>query len=302
MIGRTKANQEGILLLGSPHMPVLNSEGPQFSPPKPKEHGAWGMLFIPFVTGVGIAGSLTIETLWLLIAVTFAFLSQKPYANLLSPKQSLPGTLWMRRNLAWFCVYGGTSSGLFAYLYLYYQMKGLKIFGLLGVPIVLAFSYFIRSKQVRTMPGELAGIIGLTMTGPMAHYAATGLIQAVGFWLWVLCILYFASSIFYVKAVVQSHLRVRSKMSTQPSGMETACRFYHIGLAIILLELVILKCLPLIAAFAFIPIIIRGLWAGLKSRPRLNFAIIGWTEVGYSIFFALVLIVCLRVGPAFPFR
>jgi len=283
-------------------MPDLNSEGPQFSPPKPKEHGAWGMFCVPFVIGVGTAGSLTIETLWLLIAVTFAFLSQKPYAHLLSPKPSFPGAKWMRRNLAWFCVYAGTSAGVFACLYLHYQMKGLQIFGLLSIPIVLAFSYFIRSKQVRTVPGELTGIIGLTMTGPMAHYAATGKIQALGLWLWVLCILYFASSIFYVKAVVQNYLRVRSKVSTQLSGMETACRFYHIGLAVILLGLVILKCLPPIASFAFIPIIIRGLWASLKSRPRLSFAVIGWTEVGYSIFFALVLIAGLRVGLAYPPR
>ena len=238
-----------------------------------------------------------LETLWLLIAVTFAFLSQKPFAQLLSPKESSPGAKWIRRNLAWFCIYAGTSAGIFAVLYFHYQMKGLKIFGLLGIPIILAFGYFVRRKEVRTVPGEMAGIIGLTMTGPMAYYVATGEIQAVGFWLWILCILYFASSIFYVKAVVQSYVKLRSKLpsgfgwhgdslSSLPSGNDCSfsCSYW------------ILRQLPPLGVLAFVPVIIRGLRVSSKSQARLNFAIIGWSEVGYSIFFALFLIAGLRAS------
>jgi len=259
------------------------------------------MLYIPFVIGVGIAGSFNPETLWLLAAITLAFLSQKPYGQLLTAKESTlsPGSRRLKLQFAWFCLYAGSSAGSFAWLYLRYQLKALKMFGLLIVPIVLTFSYFIRCRQVRTVWGELAGIIGLTMTGPMAHYAATGKIRAVGFALWGLCILYFAGSIFYVKAVVQNHLRGRSKLPTGSSGMEKACRLYHVGVIAVLLSLVILEQLPAIIFLGFIPVIIRGLWVSSRSRPRLNFAIIGWTEVGYSIFFALVLIAGLGGGVAF---
>jgi hypothetical protein len=192
---------------------------------------------------------------------------------------------------------------LFAWLYLHFQLKGLKIFGLLMIPIVALFSYFIRRREIRTVWGELVGIIGLTMAGPMAHYAATGKMQVVGFALWGLCILYFAGSIFYVKAVVQNFLRGRSKLAAGSSGMEKACRLYHLGVFTVLLTLVIMRQLPAIVSLAFIPVIIRGVWISSKPRARLNFAIIGWTEVGYSIFFALVLIAGLREGlnfSAFP--
>ncbi len=286
-------------------MPNRNSSSSQFTLPKPKEHGAWGMLYIPFVIGVGIAGNLTLETLWLLIATTFAFLSQKPFAQLLSPKESSPGAKWIRRHLAWFCIYAGISAGSFAVLYFHYQVKGLKIFGLLGIPIILAFGYFVRRKEVRTVSGEIAGIVGLTMTGPMAYYVATGEFQAVGFWLWILCILYFVSSIFYVKAVVQSYVRLRSKLPSNSAGMAIACRFYHLGMIVILLLLWILRQLPPLGVLAFVPIIIRGLRVSSKSRSRLDFAIIGWSEVGYSIFFALFLIGGLRASQglsAIPLR
>lgn len=273
-----------------------NSSSSQFTLPKPNEHGAWGMLYIPFVMGVGIAGSFTIETFWLLIAVTSAFLSQKPFAQLLSHKESSSGSRRIRRHLAWFCVYTGTSAGIFAVLYFRYQVEGLRIFALLGIPIILLFGYFVRRKEVRTVSGEMAGIAGLTITGPMSYYVATGEFRAVGFWLWFLCILYFVSSIFYVKAVVQSYLQFKSKLPSNSAEMAGACRFYHLGLIVILLLLWILRQLPPLGVLAFVPIIIRGLRVSSKSRSRLDFAIIGWSEVGYSIFFALFLIGGLRAS------
>ena len=141
-------------------MSTRNLNGSQFTLPKPKEHGAWGMLYVPFVMGVSIAGSLPHETLWLLMATTCAFLSQKPFAQLLSKKESPPHAQKMRHTLAWFCVYAGTSAVIFAFLYFQYQLKGLRIFGLLGIPIVLAFSYFVRHKEVRTVSVRRSGSLG----------------------------------------------------------------------------------------------------------------------------------------------
>ena len=275
-------------------MPTRKLFESQLNVPKPKEHGAWGMLFVPFVMGVGIAGSLNLATLWLLMAVTFAFVSQKPFAQILSTKGSFSGVKMMRHSLAWLFFYAGTSATIFAWLYFHYQLKGLRIFGLLGIPIVLVFNYFVGLKKVRTVSGEMTGIMGLTMSGPMAHYVATGAIQSVGFWLWILCIFYFASSIFYVKAVVQGFLGQRSNLPSGSTGMERACRLYHLGLLAMLLLLLVLKQLPPIGVLAYLPVVIRGLRVSSKPQTRLNFAIIGWSEVGYSIFFALLVIAGLR--------
>ena len=61
-----------------------------------------------------------------------------------------------------------------------------------------------------------------------------------------------------------------------------------------LLLLLVLRQLPPIGALAYLPVIIRGLRVSSKAQTRLNFAIIGWSEVGYSIFFALFLMAGLR--------
>jgi YwiC-like protein len=45
-----------------------------FAPPQPKEHGAWGMLYVPLLTAVGIAGSFNIPVLVMAAAVTLVFL------------------------------------------------------------------------------------------------------------------------------------------------------------------------------------------------------------------------------------
>src|SRR4029453_15549508 len=43
--------------------------------PKPKEHGTWGMLYVPLVTATGIAGTLNARVLLVAAAGTFVFLS-----------------------------------------------------------------------------------------------------------------------------------------------------------------------------------------------------------------------------------
>ena len=62
----------------------------------------------------------------------------------------------------------------------------------------------------------------------------------------------------------------------------------------ILLLLLVLGQLPPIGVLAFAPVVIRGLRVSSKPQTRLNFAIIGWSEVAYSIFFALFLVAGLR--------
>ncbi|MFN8005789.1 MAG: YwiC-like family protein [Terriglobia bacterium] len=270
----------------------------QLNPPTPKEHGAWGMLLVPFVMGVGVVGHFTIETLWLLAAVLLAFLSQKPFAQLLTTQERISTSRKLKRSLAWFGIYAGSSAAIFLILYVPYQMKGLRLFGFLGSPVILAYSYFVWRKAVRSVLGELAGIAGLTMTGPMACYAAAGEIRAVGFWLWAFCILYFVSSIFYVKAVVQKFLRLKSGQPSSLHGMEWACLLYHLGMIGVLLALFILRILPLTGLLAFLPVAVRGLQVSFKTSGRLNFAIIGWSEVGYSIFFAIFLVAGLRSSEA----
>ncbi|HYE72055.1 MAG TPA: YwiC-like family protein, partial [Blastocatellia bacterium] len=43
----------------------------------PKEHGAWAMLYVPFVVGALVAGRFQLSLLFLLLATTAVFISRE---------------------------------------------------------------------------------------------------------------------------------------------------------------------------------------------------------------------------------
>ena len=85
---------------------------------------------------------------------------------------------------------------IFSSLYYVYDLIALPQFAWIAIPIAATFTLFLWKNRVRSVAGELVGICGLTLTAPLAHYAAVGEIQLLGLWLWALCILYFSSSVF----------------------------------------------------------------------------------------------------------
>jgi hypothetical protein len=263
------------------------------TPPKPKEHGAWGMLYVPLVIAVGIAGVVNLEVLFLTLAVTLLFLSQRPYTQLLTNPTMRQDLALARRHVSWLAIYWSASAVLVGLLYVQYDLTALSQFAWMGIPIATAFTFFLKKNRARSVAGELTGICGLTLTAPLAHYAATGKVQPLGFWLWGLCILYFASSVFYVKAIVAQFLSLRSKATNGVYGL--VCGLYHVCLLILLAGLVVLGKIPGLVLVAFLPVIFRGLMRLRRPQAKLSFARIGWTEVAYSIVFASVSILAMRL-------
>ena len=266
---------------------------PTLTMPKPKEHGAWGMLYIPLVTAVGVSGTWNVRVLLMALTATLIFLSQRPYSQLLTNRRIRSDARLRQRNLIWLAFYWTASGILISLLYFHYGLETLPQFAWIGVPVAAAFTWFLKKKRMRTVAGELVGICGLTLTAPLVHYASVGQVQPVGFWLWGLCILYFTSSVFYVKAVVANSLKARSPSVVEPMYRQL-CGSYHLGLLALMAGLVLLDQGPAILPLAFLPVIMRGLLGIRKRNSKLNFARIGWTEVGYSLFFALVTALAIR--------
>ncbi|HZL85286.1 MAG TPA: YwiC-like family protein, partial [Candidatus Krumholzibacteria bacterium] len=53
----------------------------------PKEHGAWAMLYVPFVLGVVVAGHVVWPTLWALLAMTALFFGREGLRRLRRARQ-----------------------------------------------------------------------------------------------------------------------------------------------------------------------------------------------------------------------
>lgn len=252
----------------------------------PKEHGAWAMLYVPFVLGLLVAGRLSWSVLLLFLAVSALFISREALQ------------VWWRARAR------GRSAPHEAKLLLIY----LGIAALCGLPLLLVAHLYwllpiggiglalliINGKQAvdleaRTVSSELLAIGGLTLTAPAAYYAARGLWEATALWLWVLSALYFASSVFYIKLRIY---RLNPRKQDEQRRAWQSCAVYHSFLCVALLAFWLTGNLPLFVLLAFAPVLARTLWSLFKPVTQVNLRRAGLMEIGYSIIF----LVCLALS------
>ena len=84
-----------------------------------------------------------------------------------------------------------------------------KLFWLIPLGMATLCLLFLNAQQAvrredRTIGGETMAILGLTLTAPTAYYTASGDLDATALRIWLMCALYFTSSVFYVKLRVHS--------------------------------------------------------------------------------------------------
>jgi hypothetical protein len=131
---------------------------------------------------------------------------------------------------------------------------------------------------------ELLAIAGLTSSALASRAVLIGEIDKEGYLLWMLCFLYFSSSVFYIK------MRVSRQTNNKASNKLTFwCTAFHIALVLALINLAFAKIIPLYTVAAYIPIVIRA-FLGISASGKVNVRRIGIAEVVYTIIFACILI------------
>ena len=252
----------------------------------PKEHGAWAMLYVPFVLGTAVAGRVNWPVLLLLLSATAAFISRE---SLL--------VYWRARARG----RDATEAGKALLIYL-------ALAAAFGLPLILAFELFwliplggigaalllINGRQAARMEeretmSEIMAIAGLTMTAPAAYYAASGRWELTAFWLWLLSALYMASSVFYIKLRVY---RLNPRKQAEQRLALRSCAFYHSFLIVALPALIVAGSLSLIAFIAFAPALVRTFWGMLAPKSKVNLTRAGILEIVYSLIF----LVCAALG------
>jgi hypothetical protein len=238
-------------------MPVSSGKPvrlPATNPPMPREHGAWGILLIPFATAVGVADVWNLPVTLLLASVLCFYIARTSY---------------LKKNYRWTV---GLLAGCVACtlpLLFVWKLWWLAAFGAVAAP--LAFR-----KTERGVAMQLLAVAGLTMTAPAAWYAATGQLE---YRLWLLNALYFAGGIFYVK------MHVATAIARQPTKRLPVAIYYGALTGL-------LAWWPL--GLAFVPVIVRAFVGAARVLPVLRIKRLGWTEVAYSIVFAVSLVALIR--------
>jgi len=242
-------------------------------PPLPREHGAWGILLVPFATAVGVSGVFDWKVALLLASVLSFYVARASFL-----KNNLKWTVRLLAGCAVFCLP----------LLVFGRLWWLAVFGAAAAP--LSFR-----KTQRSAAAQLLAVGGLTLTAPAAWYAATGRIDAKAFWLWTLNALYFGGGVFYVKMHVAAALR-RKPFETLAERLRIGAGtlFYYAGAMACLLLLAAGSAVPAAVIAAYLPATARAAAGVVRLTPTLRIKRLGWTEVAYSIAFAAGLIAVLQ--------
>jgi YwiC-like protein len=238
------------------------------------------MLYVPFAVGWLVAGTSPFRLLLLALSVTFVFIAREPLL------------VWWR----------GRTRGRWDQDAFKFSLGYLLLGAMFGVPLLVIYDLFwltpitslallllvLNGRQAvarkdRTIGGEMMAIVGLTITAPAAFYAARGTFDATALWLWALCAVYFASSVFYVK------LRVSTiNPHHDESGRQTRrCAFYHSFLLVLLLTLALNGDLNAFALIAFAPVLARSFWYLARPSGQINLRRVGLLEMVYSVVFLI---------------
>ena len=247
----------------------------------PKEHGAWAMLYVPLAVGALVAWTPSFRLLLLFLSVTFVFIARESLliwwrARSRGQKNAEARRL-MLSYLAFALVFG-------APLLLVYRLYWFFAMGLAAM-VLLAFNaqQAVR-REDRTIGGEIMAVAGLTLTAPAAYYSATGVFDITAVWIWALCTVYFASSIFYIKLRIST---INPRMAEARRHSWRRCALFHGFLLISLLILSVTGSINLFALAAFSPVLIRSFWHLARPVRRINLRRAGWLEIIYSVVFLI---------------
>lgn len=257
----------------------------------PREHGAWGLLLVPMVTGAGIAlrqNANSFPFLLLLTAALALFWLRTPLESLLGTSAIRAQTAEERREVGFVIAYLGAVAAL-ALGMLLRDRHNLLLWPLGGSAAVAFVAQVLLKKLGRgaRMLAEVIGTIGLSSSAPAAYYVITGRFGLTAWTLWLANLIFAGNQIHYVQLRIHT-----AKVSGLRKKLVRGWAF-AIGQAIMTLALTI-ACLsgliPALASLAFAPIMFRG-WLYFVEKPApLVVRRLGWNELSQAIAFCVLFI------------
>ncbi|HWJ04077.1 MAG TPA: YwiC-like family protein [Verrucomicrobiae bacterium] len=244
----------------------------------PREHGAWAMLLVPFLVGIGVNGFAFNLPVLLTAGLALAlFLARYPLTLLVKYPQ--------RKNsyIPSLLLYLGAAGVLAVPLLVGYKLYALIPMGVLALVFLGSNLWLTARGHERSLSANLLGITGLSLTAPLAYYVSSGPIKLLSLMLtlWIVCSLFFGSSLFYVKMLFRE--------SKNPYFREAALTVHLLGLVVTVAG-VLTGLAPLLLPLAFIPPLVKVVIAIRRSgTPSLRQ--IGFQEIAYSLVFLVLTII-----------
>jgi YwiC-like protein len=257
----------------------------------PREHGAWGMLLVPLLTGacIGFAQGNGWPCLaFFVLTVLALFCLRAPAEAWLGASPCRPRNADEKRAVILFMIlYGAISAASLTGLLILGKMQGFLILG--GVAgAAFAGQSILRKLLPRTrMVAQTIGALGLTSTAAGAYYAVTGTLDQTALVLWLANWIFAGNQIHFVQ------LRLHAARAAGWQEKLARGGTFLLAEAIFLAMLLLAwreELLPALALMAFVPVLVRGPAWFLRSQAPLNVRRLGLSELAYALAFGILLI------------
>jgi hypothetical protein len=257
----------------------------------PREHGAWGLLFVPLATGGALgllAGGNGLPLMALAMAALALFWLRTPVESWLGTGLLRAQGLRERRTVGiTILLLAAIASIALASLFSKGRNRGLLILGSIAVSAFLAQAALRKLGRRTRMLSQIVGTFGLTVTAPAAYYVATGTLDRAAWALWMANLLFAGDQIHFVQ------LRLRSARAGGWKEKLASGRSFFAGQMLLATALIFawrFALVPALAAFAFLPLLIRGTAWFFESQKALMVRRLGWTELAHSTIFGIWLV------------
>jgi len=257
----------------------------------PREHGAWGILLVPLVTGATVAllrGGVLVPLLLFLLASMSLFCLRTPVEAALGTSAQRIDTPAERRLVA-VAIAGYAAVAVAALAGLLWKGNNP---GLLVLGTIAAFSFGVQAllrKLGRSsrMASQMVGLVGLTSTAAGAYYVATDRLDLTA------CMIWAANWLFAANQVHMVQLRIRNaKVAGLRERLARGWKFLagEILTVVLLVLFFHYRLLPKMSVVAFHPMLLRGAaWFFKKPRP-LRVHRLGWMELGFALIFGVMFV------------
>lgn len=257
----------------------------------PREHGAWGMLLVPLVTGAVVAlrgggngGALTL----FLFAATSLFWLRTPVESWLGTSP-IKAQTERERTIVFRTICGIAILALASVAALLW--KGNRGLLVIGAVAGLAFAIQAGVKKLGRkgrMPAQVIGAIGLSSAAAGAYYVATGRLDRTAIALWLANWLFAGDQIHFVQLRIHSS---RAEGFAEKVQQGLPFLLAQIGLIVTVLTACRVALFPAAAAVAFLPVLLRGTFWFVRGRQALDVHKLGFSELAQSILFGALLCV-----------
>jgi hypothetical protein len=285
-------------MVESVYKPTSTSLKPKFgAPPIPHEHGAWVILYAPFLIGLAAAWPPPALPMALLfLAVSGVYLARHAAGLLMRQRARRDNNLAF-----WLGIYSLLGvAGVLPLLFLYDRFALLPLAGVAVFVFVLHSAILklpMRNKLARAQWSEMVGMTALTLTAPAAYIAAGGALDGMALCLWAACAMFFGSGVLHVRMLLFAAKEKNELTNADRWRLGRANLFYHALLIIaVFFSVSHLSTRPaLLVWLGFLPVLVRAVDGTISmSHEAPSFKKSGLVETGFALWFTLCFITALH--------